>query len=299
MGAGRQFDPEEIRRKFSALDPKRSVAARVREIAKAVGCAKPTVVRAVKRGDQRKAGASTTTGPSHDRTRLPVALSPRHPAVLEGHTAFPSMVRDVGGEALLKSAENSAKIGRVVMKGVWKGFPIFTLTLEERASCPKTCALWGGCYGNNTPFARRFRHGPDLERRLALEVAALELKHPRGFVVRLHNLGDFYSWTYVDVWRELLDRHPALHVFGYTAHVDPETDIIARSLIYMSRTRWRRFAMRFSNGWAKVATTVTVEHEAGAPADAILCPAQMEKTESCATCALCWSTRRRIAFLRH
>ena len=44
----------------------------------------------------------------------------------------------------------------------------------------------------------------------------LDIDHPNGFAVRLHNLGDFYSLQYVALWRRLLARHPALHVWGYT-----------------------------------------------------------------------------------
>ena len=117
--------------------------------------------------------------------------------------------------------------------------------------------------------------------------------------MRLHTLGDFYSWSYAYLWDTLLDRHDALHVFGYTAHIDPERDIIARYLAGMVRRYWPRFALRFSNGMAPLATTVTIDHPRAAPADAIVCPAQTGRTESCATCALCWTTTRRIAFVRH
>jgi hypothetical protein len=35
--------------------------------------------------------------------------------------------------------------------------------------------------------------------------------------MRVHNLGDFYSVEHVELWRTLLERHPALRVWGYTA----------------------------------------------------------------------------------
>jgi hypothetical protein len=35
------------------------------------------------------------------------------------------------------------------------------------------------------------------------------------------------------------------------------------------------------------------------PGDAILCPEQVGKTEGCSTSALCWQSKRRIAFLEH
>ena len=43
----------------------------------------------------------------------------------------------------------------VVTKGRWRGYPVFTLTLEERATCPSYCEQWDECYGNNMPFGAR------------------------------------------------------------------------------------------------------------------------------------------------
>jgi hypothetical protein len=63
---------------------------------------------------------------------------------------------------------------------------------------------------------------------LGREVALLDIDHPNGFALRLHNLGDFYSTTYVDLWRKLLERHSALHVWGYTAHWDIKDDSYRR-----------------------------------------------------------------------
>lgn len=47
---------------------------------------------------------------------------------------------------------NNPKTGKRITKGLWAGMPIYTLTLEERASCPSYCHMWRDCYGN--------RHAP-------------------------------------------------------------------------------------------------------------------------------------------
>ncbi len=138
--------------------------------------------------------------------------------------------------------------------------------------------------------------GPDLEWKLEREVALLAIDHPH-FVVRLHGAGDFYSVAYVELWRRLLERHSGLHVFGYTARTD---DAIADALRALAHDAgWSRFAMRFSNGPFPLRSTVTIEHAGQTPADSIICPEQVDKTESCSTCALCWQTERRVAFLQH
>ena len=298
----RSFDYAAIRESYDGT-PASSTAAKCRAVATLHGCSIPTVIRAIKLSDT-SASSKTTMGPGRlGGARSAHVLPVDHPATVERRTLFPSMVFAVGGERVLKPGENSEKIGGRIVKGPWKGFPVYTLTLEERATCPFSCRHWGSCYGNNTPFARRWRHGDALEWRLEREVPALELASPAGFAVRLHGLGDFYSVGYVRLWRRLLERHPALHVWGYTAHVDSRDDEIAYELAMTVRELWPRFAMRFSNGESRKCSTVTIENPVSKPADAVICPVQWtasgKKSESCSTCGLCWQTTKRIAFLQH
>jgi hypothetical protein len=231
-----------------------------------------------------------------------------HPQIMAGHTMFPSTVYPVGGDAILKPGDYSAKVGKQVTKGHWKGFRVYTLTLEERATCPVSCKHWRSCYGNGSQRAKRYRHGPELERALQSEIAMLADRHPGGFVVRLHILGDFYSVEYVELWRRLLERHPALHVFGFSARGDTENDSIAAALDGLIHDYWldrclteaeQRFCIRISNGDHNWNATVSIEHPFGNPPDAIICPQQLGKTQACSTCGLCWTAQRRISFIQH
>jgi hypothetical protein len=154
--------------------------------------------------------------------------------------------------------------------------------------------------GNGMRWADRVEAGPDLEWRLVREIALLDIDHPNGFCVRLHILGDFYSVAYVELWRKLLARHPSLNVYGYSARWDVKHDAIAAALGSLAAdVGWRRFAMRFSDAPSVSRATVSIEHPLQAPRDAIVCPEQIGKTESCSTCGLCWGTERRIAFIQH
>ena len=307
VGKPARFTPVMIETAWNAsVGPSKS--SRLRAAAQALGCTPATVARFLKGRSGAGRASSSPAGPTRIEERRVLMLDVGHPATVEKRTLFPTTVRDVGQEWLLKGGEHSGKIGRRVRKGAWKGFPIFTLTLEERATCPVSCCLFSSCYGNHMPMARRWRHGEALEWRLRREVAALELEHREGFVVRLHSLGDFYSTAYVAMWRELLERHPALHVFGYTAHVEPIEDEIAYELALLVRDYWTRldpprFAVRFSNAPIHARSTVTLEGPGQRPADAVICPAQYtpsgKKAESCASCALCWGSTKRVAFLRH
>jgi hypothetical protein len=221
-----------------------------------------------------------------------------HPAARAGRTIFPSRVFAPDElPRLLKSGHHSRKIGREITKGARRGWPIYTLTLEERASCPRTCREWLSCYGNNMQAAERIEHGPDLIEQLGFEVARLALAHPAGFLVRLHVLGDFWSTTYVEFWAQMLAVHPALHVFGFTAH-EPASELGRTIALLIADAGWARAAIRFSgapheHGAARVIGAGETDR------DAILCPAQTGATDCCATCALCWHSPRSIAFRRH
>lgn len=235
-----------------------------------------------------------------------VGLKPDHPAIIEARTLFPStVVRASDTQRLLVSGHNSTKLGAVVMKGAWRGMPIFQLSLEERATCPASCALWRSCYGNAMHLARRHDHrDPLFLDYLAAELLLLNRAHPKGFAVRLHALGDFYSVDYVRFWADQLDKLAGLRVFGYTARREDADDAqsrqIALALRWLSEQAFDVFAMRFSGRPGPAGTVTALSPEAAG--NAILCPAQTHKTDACATCGLCWAPAARdktIAFLLH
>ncbi|AMK19348.1 hypothetical protein [Sphingobium sp. MI1205] len=227
-----------------------------------------------------------------------MSVSALHPAHRDGRSIFPSRVFEAGEvKRVLKTGHQSRKIGKVVMKGHRKGWPIFTLTLEERATCPRSCQAWGWCYGNNMQAAERIVADHALEAGLWRELEQLQRAHPGGYLVRVHILGDFYSVGYVDLWARALKAFPALHVFGFSAR-DPGCDPIGQALDQLASADWQRFALRFSGrpGSERASRLVSGDEVDEA---AILCPAQTGATDCCATCALCWQSAKSIAFRRH
>jgi hypothetical protein len=227
-------------------------------------------------------------------------LAVDHPAVVEGRTIFPSRVfnpADVG--RVLIPGESSRKIGGRVTKGPWKGSRIFTLSLEERASCPHSCTHWRTCYLNHMPFTKRLRHGPALVERIEQELTELTERHPEGIIVRAHISGDFWCTRYVRQWARWLRQFSNLRVFGYTAHL-PRSPIGSEIKAVTDR-HWSRFAIRFSNSTLKSRAANTIRHQPLQPVvpEGIVCPAQTGKTETCGTCALCWASEKNIAFIAH
>jgi len=225
-------------------------------------------------------------------------------------TMFPDSMRDAAmEETVLKGGENNSKLGGVVMAGPLKGARIVSLALEERHTCPTSCAIWDACYGNNMPRQVRYNSGPALELKIKMEIASLCERHDK-VLVRLHILGDFYSPEYLQLWADLLDRFPGLHVFGFTAWT--EDTPIGRGVAWLRQQDPDRFAVRTSGRtgiWGSF-TIPLLWTDRPMIGDAVVCPEQrdaMNGTERgihCGACGLCWktggaATGRPIAFVEH
>jgi hypothetical protein len=224
-------------------------------------------------------------------------------AIEQGITLFPRTISAPGishkgnTTTVLKPSSNNRKLGPTVwQKGMFKGKPLFSLTLEERATCDHACNLWDVCYGNNMPFATRFQHGPELEETIANEVEDLTRRYPNGISVRLHILGDFYSCEYVRFWEFLLSTYPNLDVYGYTHRTGEIKQEIDRV--------WLKYKHRFnilqSGGGPEdirpIAAVVGYEKVGTLP----ICPVETKKVSSCLACGLCTNPNiKGVAFIEH
>lgn len=249
-----------------------------------------------------------------DSQRAPSPKLKNRAAVIESRTVFRKSVKRVGEvKNLLSSGHNNVKIGRDIRIGPFIGYWIYTLSLQERATCPASCHYWETCYGNNMPYAKRIDHTdlPALTARLEQEIRTLlpmregrRGQHPRkGLMIRLHALGDFFSVPYVRFWSHMLALHDKLAIYGYTAH-SPESEI-GREIERLKLIYGRRFAVRWSNGGLEKDCTVPVQPGTLKVPGAFICPEQMDLADSkgrpilCATCGLCWGTDKNVAFMEH
>lgn len=207
---------------------------------------------------------------------------------------------------LLKPGSNNKKLGYIITKGRWKGKRIFSLTLEERKTCPTTCHHWDDCYGNNMPFAARYKHGEALKKAIHADIRQLLKRFPGGIVVRLHVLGDFYSVPYVAFWGALLRKYPTLAIFGYTAHRPKvgrvEGTAIAKAITFLNKEFDDQCVIRFSFDHGYVATSGSrFAASEGFKGEAFVCPEQTGLTKSCASCGACWGKHctKTVKFLSH
>lgn len=219
-----------------------------------------------------------------------------HPAMTGDRPRFPQQVRSATpGEWVLKGGEHSRKLGSHFAVGAWKGMRILSLTLAERTTCPVTCEVRSGCFGNNMPYAIRWRVDDALYVKLTVELEALADAYPRGFALRLHALGDFVDRQYLDFWLATLQSIGSLHIFGFTAW---RRNSEMGSLMEGVSARWDRFSSDQGRRGAVV-------HDGSAPTsawigNAYVCPARPENSkESCGSCGFCVSSQDPLVLVRH
>tara|TARA_R100000008_G_scaffold86188_1_gene78298 strand:- start:347 stop:1069 length:723 start_codon:yes stop_codon:yes gene_type:complete len=209
------------------------------------------------------------------------------------------------GHKLLKQSNNS-KLGKIIGKGAFVKKPLYSLSLVEREmGCPKSCHHWDSCYGNNMPFAHRFK--TDKRKKVFKDILLTEIqdllkKHKFGIHIRLHVLGDFYSSDYAWFWGHIVGRYPKLSVYGYTAH-SPKSKIGHTIKVAINMLGFDRFAIRFSNADVELSANSTeykprlLENVSLNP---IVCPEQLDKVANCVSCGLCWnSNAKQILFKTH
>lgn len=223
-----------------------------------------------------------------------------HPAMVEGRSYFRKSVRspDIMTN-LLVSGHSNIKIGRDVRVGKFRGWWLYTLSLEERKTCPRACHHWQNCYGNSMPYAKRIdhRHPRFLELLEANIERLLAVRGRPGIIIRLHALGDFYDQDYVHFWQLMLAKHERLVIFGYTAWT-ADTPIGA-AVDQMVDLFPGRAMMRFSNGGYRSRSTVPIVNAVDCPPGAFVCPEQTGQFEACGKCGACWTTLKNVAFMAH
>lgn len=226
-------------------------------------------------------------------------LNPAHPALSEKRTIHVKMRREAN-ERIFKSVSANDKMGKgkkIITRGTWKGLPLYSLTLEERETCPSDCIRWKECFGNGMPFAHRFEGGPSLHSEIMKGVARLNKKHIQGFAIRLHVLGDFYSVEYVNVWRCALDWFKGLHLYGYTARDKGE---IGDAIEQLNLDYSGRCAIRFSRNQAYDPTSPGRAYAGDETVkNGFICPEMTGKVNSCLDCGLCWDVKKTVIFPDH
>lgn len=216
-----------------------------------------------------------------------------------------------GDREPLKPAKDNGKLHSTgVVRGQFAGYAMYSLTLEERATCNPECGQLAVCYGNNMPFAKRYNVDGTLLVAIDMQLARLT-RNGRKILLRLHILGDFFNFEYVQFWRNMLVKYPTLAAFGYTHW--PPTSRQGMAVNVLSAEYPTRFAIKWSLDRAEqipllstgmLSGTIVVKDWADAPKGWIKCPAQMAADRGrsdvgCAECGIACATGANVAFVEH
>ena len=184
--------------------------------------------------------------------------------------------------------------------GAYVGHRLYSLTLVERDYCPNDCPAWNVCYGDNMRWANRIDARQDIDvfyTRLTGELDTLDRKHPDGYSVRLHILGDFWNVAYVRFWGDQLATRRALNVYGYTHRTGEIHDAIDSVFMRFGR----RFNILQSDGdrTREIRPVALLESHPDA-GDLPICPEQTGKATGCLDCGLCTLDNvKGVTFLLH
>ena len=265
-------------------------------------------------------------------------LTVTNPNVIEGLTIHPSTIKNPSDVRIFRPAGDNTKLGgctdytgkykklnkkekqSIITARKWIGQKFYSTTLTERETCPTDCLMWRKCYGNSMGFAHRIEHGAELLESMMWEIQTLTVENRmRPFVVRPHVLGDFYSLEYVEQWAKALDQFP-INVFGYTAYLPTSTTKeyaeIGQALIELREKYSDRFWIRQSGSNAEEMSAIGISHHSAEDQiknnQAFICPQQTKKSKrfwmgeyqpkkvkNCASCGLCYATKKNVIFLEH
>lgn len=296
--------------------------------------------KAQKEKDNRDRLRASTKKPKAPRPELVKALPPNSPAILNKGSLFPKSENPATEETnIFVRSTKDRKTGTQIKVGPWKGFPIYTVTLAERTTCWEGCPTYRTCYGNGMPFASRIVPDDNFLKLFNRQARNLAEKHPQGYMVRLHQLGDVYSMDYLNTIQKTFYDVPQMHIWMTTAWPykgcpdAPEGSEIGDA-IYQWRAEERekakapdykhRLAIWFSSKTAhpgSATTTIIVPdiENKGTKAlnigkttnpvnpnekfNNIVCPEQVGLKADCGSCGLCWSQsfneRSSIRWLLH
>ena len=91
-------------------------------------------------------------------------------------TIYQKSIKQGSKTGLLKKGSSNKKLGFKITSKKWTGKRLYSLTLVERETCPTSCHHWDDCYGNNMPFAHRFKNA-NIDLLLEREIESLMQKH--------------------------------------------------------------------------------------------------------------------------
>ena len=207
---------------------------------------------------------------------------------------------------LLKTGnDKTGTHGRYGAVRITKGLPIHDCP-DATPECRRVCyavkfATWAskkqGVAGH---YSRLAHEDPErLYQLLRRDVQATMVYEPDGFLLRIHEAGDFVSAVHAKVYDRLARESPTVTFFGYSrAWVNQAIAAVLTRMNDLPNVSIRESLDRDRPRGTGLAPLAYFGPDAFEPARAFKCPEQLGGPK-CADCGLCWRVSVPVVFRQH
>lgn len=226
--------------------------------------------------------------------------------------------RDWGGKPLLDclAGISLASPSKVIATGVNSSFAIFPLLSCVGLSpyCLENCYACKGNHCNASPQRAHYRNYFIMKRFLEegspSDIQAL-IDHLSAMIrisvaglmgfFRIHEAGDFFSQSYLDLWIRVACSLPEISFATYTRSFQLDFACLPPNLrVWSSMDPSNvRQAQSFADKWQLGVASISPKYSE-APEGSIRCLAQTGQAPNCAGCKVCFSqTKKNVDFVQH
>lgn len=229
------------------------------------------------------------------------------PTTLEAiHTLAEADAADLRRDALLQKGNGKTGTeGKYGAVRLTKGLPVHDCFWRTKV-CEQVCyaikfSTWGTLKQGMAGHYSRLAHQDceSLYAYLERDIRAALVYEPDGFLIRIHEAGDFVSFAHIQVYHRLAEQFPNVQFWSYSrAWVDPTMAIALQAINELPNVVIRESldaSRPEGTGLAPVAYFGPKELE---PKGGFRCPEQLGGPK-CSDCGLCWRVNKPVIFKQH
>lgn len=214
--------------------------------------------------------------------------------------------RELRYRPLLKDGnEKTGTHGKFGAVRITKGLPVHDCP-DATPECSRACyaikfATWGSLkQGMAGHYSRLAHEDPErLHQLLRRDIQATLVYEPDGFLLRIHEAGDFVSAAHAEVYDRLAREFENVTFFGYSrAWVSPAIAAVLARMNNLPNVAIRESLDRDRYRGTGLAPVAYFGPKGLEPERAFMCPEQLGGPK-CADCGLCWRVTLPVIFRQH
>ena len=230
------------------------------------------------------------------------------PTTLEAiHSTADSADHELRHTSLLKTG--NAKTGTHGKHGAMrltKGLPVHDCP-DATPACSAACyaikfSTWASLkQGVAGHYSRLAHNEPErLYQLLHRDLQAALAYEPDGFILRIHEAGDFVNAAHANVYHRLAEAFETVQFYGYSrGWVNPAIAPVLIALNELPNVAIRESLDRDRHVGTGLAPVAYFGPDELAPQRAFKCPEQLPNGPKCVDCGLCWRVDRPVIFRQH